>query len=107
MSKNQPAPNVFLAFIELARMRIVVMVLVACSIGFILAYRGECPVLRFLWTLLGTALVTGGACTLNCYLEREADALMSRTCGRPIPAGVVSPAAALWYGVILVSSGCL
>ena len=106
MSKNQPVLNVFLAFLDLARIRIVVMVLVACSIGFILAYHGQFPILRFFWTLIGTALVTAGACTLNCYVEREADALMPRTCSRPIPAGVISPASALCFGVILVIAGC-
>lgn len=106
MSKNQPAANVFFAFLDLTRIRIVVMVLVACSIGFILAYRGHFPLLRFFWTLLGLALVTGGACTLNCYLEREADAIMPRTCLRPIPAGIISPNAALAFGVSLVLTGC-
>jgi protoheme IX farnesyltransferase len=105
MSKNQPAVNLFSAFANLAKMRIVGMVLVACSIGFILAYRGEFPLPRFLWTLLGTALVTAGACALNCYLERDSDAIMLRTCGRPIPAGVISPNRALWFGVILVLAG--
>jgi protoheme IX farnesyltransferase len=105
MTKNQTAVNVFFAFVNLARLRIVGMVLVAGSIGFILAYRGHFPLPRFFWTLLGTALVTGGACALNCYLEREADALMPRTCRRPIPAGIISPASALWFGVILVLAG--
>ena len=107
MSKNQLALNVLLAFLNLVRMRIVVMVLVACSIGFILAYRGDFPLSCFLWTLLGTALVTGGACALNCYMEREADAIMPRTCRRPIPAGTISPSSALVFGIALVLTGCL
>lgn len=106
MSKNQSAQNVLAALLNLVRMRIVVMVLVACSIGFILAYHNDFPVLRFFWTLLGTALLTGGACTLNCYMEREADALMPRTCGRPIPRGIISPANALGFGMSLVLAGC-
>jgi protoheme IX farnesyltransferase len=107
MSKNQPTVLVLLAFLNLVRMRIVVMVLVACSIGFILAYRGEFPLLRFLWALAGTALVTGGACTLNCYIEREADAVMPRTCRRPIPTGTISPPIALAFGALLVITGCI
>jgi heme o synthase len=82
------------------------MVLVACSIGFILAYCGQFPLSRFLFTLLGTALVTGGACTLNCYVEREADAIMPRTCQRPIPSGIISAKSALWFGISLVLIGC-
>lgn len=107
MSKHQPAVNVLLAFLNLVRMRIVVMVLVACSIGYILAYRGDFDLTRFFWALIGTALVTGGACTLNCYIERDADAIMPRTCRRPIPAGTISPVSALVFGAFLVLSGCL
>jgi protoheme IX farnesyltransferase len=106
MSNERPALKVISAFVNLTRMRIVVMELVACSIGFILAYRGYFSLPLFLWTLIGTALVTGGSCALNCYLERELDALMPRTCRRPIPAGVIAPISALRFGVILVCSGC-
>lgn len=83
------------------------MVLVACSIGFILSYGGQFPFYRFLWTLIGTGLLSGGACTLNCYLERESDALMPRTCRRPLPAGTISPVTALAFGVSLILTGCL
>jgi heme o synthase len=107
MSENQPVSTVLSAYINLARLRIVGMVLVACSIGFILAYRGDFTLLRFFCTLLGTGMVSGGACTLNCYLEREWDALMPRTCRRPIPAGIISPASALAFGVGLILTGSL
>jgi protoheme IX farnesyltransferase len=108
MSRSQSAANLFCVLVDLARIRIVAMVLVACSIGFILAYRGvSFPFPRFFWTLIGTALLSGGACTLNCYLERESDALMLRTCLRPIPAGMIAPSTALGIGVSLVSIGCL
>jgi heme o synthase len=107
MSENQPVATVLSAYINLARLRIVGMVLVACSIGFVLAYRDDFPFFRFFCTLLGTGMVSGGACTLNCYLEREWDALMPRTCHRPIPAGVISPASALVFGVSLILTGSL
>jgi protoheme IX farnesyltransferase len=107
MSKKQQTAQVFLAFVNLARLRIVVMELVACSIGYILADRGQFLWPLFLWTLLGTGLLSGGACALNCYLEREQDALMPRTCKRPIPAGIISPATGLGYGLALVLTGAL
>ena len=56
-------------------------------------------------TLFGTALVGGGAGTLNQLFERNADALMKRTERRPIPAGIVSPRTALGIGVLLTSGG--
>ena len=37
-------------------------------------------------TLFGIALAAGAANSLNCYLERDRDALMERTRNRPLPA---------------------
>jgi protoheme IX farnesyltransferase len=110
MSQKQSVAKVkriCLGLVNLARLRIVGMELVACAIGYILAYRGEFLLAQFLWTLLGTALLSSGACALNCFLERKQDALMARTCTRPIPAGTISPPAALAYGLALILSGCL
>lgn len=99
--------EILLAFLDLARLRIVVMILVACAIGYVLSYRVEFQSLRFIWTLVGTALITAGSCSLNCYLEREKDALMPRTCNRPIPAGTIAPVTALSYGTGLVLTGLI
>jgi heme o synthase len=52
-------------------------------------------------TCLGGALSAGGAGAINHYLDRDIDALMSRTADRPVPAGRVSPRAALVYGIAL------
>ncbi len=49
--------------------------------------------------LAGTILVVGAANALNCYLERDVDALMRRTRDRPLPAGRVDPRTALALGL--------
>ncbi len=46
-------------------------------------------------TVFGTGLVVAGANALNMYLERDTDALMTRTQSRPLPTGRLSPSAAL------------
>lgn len=51
--------------------------------------------------LLGTTLAVAGAHSLNCYLERDLDALMHRTRNRPLPAGRVDPRVALSLGLAL------
>ena len=51
--------------------------------------------------LLGTALAASSASTLNAYLERDLDAVMERTRERPLPAGRISPRAALCFGLLL------
>jgi heme o synthase len=55
-----------------------------------------------LWTVLGGYLAAGGAGAVNHYLERDRDARMDRTCGRPLVSGRIDPRNGLWFGVILV-----
>jgi heme o synthase len=52
-------------------------------------------------TLLGTALAAAAANTLNCYIERDLDAVMARTRMRPLPARVLEPREALSFGLAL------
>jgi protoheme IX farnesyltransferase len=51
--------------------------------------------------LLGIALAAAAANALNCYVERDRDALMERTRTRPLPAAKLTPRAALRFGVAL------
>jgi protoheme IX farnesyltransferase len=54
-------------------------------------------------TVVGGYLSAGGAGAVNHWYDRDIDALMPRTAGRPVPAGRVSPRAALVYGVVLAT----
>jgi heme o synthase len=56
-------------------------------------------------TLLGTALVAGGTSALNQVAERDVDALMRRTQGRPLPAGRLSPVAATVFAWTIAVAG--
>lgn len=58
-------------------------------------------------TLIGTALVVGGANTLNQWAERREDALMQRTKNRPLPAGRLVPLSALRFGILISLFGVL
>jgi protoheme IX farnesyltransferase len=58
-----------------------------------------------LHAVLGTALVAAGASALNQVLERNSDARMRRTQGRPLPAGRMHPAEALAFGLVLAITG--
>jgi protoheme IX farnesyltransferase len=63
---------------------------------------GELPSLGLIGAvLLGGALSAGGANTVNCWIERDRDQVMRRTHSRPLPAGEVSPTAALVFGLVL------
>ena len=52
-------------------------------------------------TVAGGYLSAGGAGAVNHWYDRDIDKLMPRTANRPVPAGRVSPRAALIYGCLL------
>ncbi|HVS36271.1 MAG TPA: heme o synthase [Gemmataceae bacterium] len=92
-------------YLELTRPRIALLVLFTAAAGFCLASAGAPDLVRMLHTLIGTALVTGGASALNQVLERDGDARMGRTGNRPIPSGRLSPQGALLFGIGLALAG--
>lgn len=95
------------ALITLTKPRIAVMVLVATSLGFLLAETESWDFTALSLTLLGTLFAGGGASVLNQFLERDVDALMERTKNRPLPAGILTPQTALYYGVVFSVGGPL
>jgi len=99
-------PSRLADFYELTKPRMNFLVLVTTMVGFYMALRhGWQGWGLMLHTLAGTALAAAGASVLNQYVEREHDAKMNRTAGRPLPAGRVAPLEALLFGVTLGASG--
>src|SRR5262249_36890586 len=64
---------------------------------------GSPSVSKIALTCAGGYLSAGGAGAVNHYYDRDIDAQMARTASRPIPAGRVSPRAALVYGCVLAA----
>jgi len=93
------------AYLELAKPRIVSMVLVTATIGYFLGAKSIHPLPTLFLTLLGVGCATGGSAALNNYLEREVDARMVRTRDRALPAGIIQPSSALAFGISLVLLG--
>jgi heme o synthase len=54
-------------------------------------------------TCLGGSLSAGGAGAVNHWFDRDIDAQMARTANRPVPAGRISPNAALTFGLVLAA----
>lgn len=92
-------------FVELAKPRIVLMVLLTTMVGFYLGTVGPLDLVLLGNTVLGTALAAAGALALNQYMERDLDARMDRTRRRPLPEGRVDPTAALGFGVLMTALG--
>ena len=94
-------------YFELAKPRVLTMVLVATLAGF---YMGSGEKFGFglaLNVVIGTALAAGGTLALNEYAERETDARMERTRHRPLPSGRLQPIDALIFGVVTAVAGFL
>jgi heme o synthase len=70
----------------LTKPRIVELLLITTLPTMLLARHGLPSVWLILVTLIGGALAAGSANTLNCYIDRDIDAVMKRTSGRPLVA---------------------
>ena len=90
---------------ELSKARLSFLVLLTTLVGFLLGWRGPMDYTLLGATLLGTALSAAGASALNQWLERDLDALMSRTADRPLPARRMHPSDALLFGLLCSASG--
>ena len=86
--------------LALAKPRITALVVFTTASGLWLAPRGV-PARTVVFTLIGTVLIVAAANVLNMYLERDSDALMTRTMNRPLPAHRMEPDAALRFGIAL------
>ena len=92
-------------FVELTKPRVVSMVLVTTLVGFYLGSSGTPDWWLLVATLIGTGLAAGGTLALNQYIERDQDAQMHRTQGRPLPSGRLQPLDALRFGAALTALG--
>nr|WP_238146711.1 heme o synthase [Ornithinimicrobium murale] len=93
--------QVVLDYIALTKPRIIELLLVTTFPVMFLAERGIPALWLVLATLIGGTLAAASANTLNCYLDRDIDAQMHRTEKRPLVTGVITPRAALIFGVVL------
>jgi len=103
-------------YIELTKPRITWLILMSTGIGYFFGLPGAAswwqflksiPLLSLFHTILGTGLIASGTAALNQWYEREADRKMKRTARRPLPAGRISPAGALAFGLTLSVVGFL
>ncbi len=58
----------------------------------------------FVLGLAAVSAAVGGSNALNCYLDRDIDAIMARTWTRPLPAGSIAANGAFTFGMVLLAS---
>jgi protoheme IX farnesyltransferase len=87
-------------YLRLLKPRVMSLVVFTGFVGVISAPVAIHPVLAAV-AVLCIAVAAGGAGAINMWYDRDIDAVMTRTCARPIPAGRVEPSEALAFGVVL------
>jgi len=89
------------AYIALTKPRIIELLLITTVPTMVLAEGGWPPWSLVAVTLLGGTLSAGSANAVNMYVDRDIDALMARTQGRPLVTGVIRPRNALIFAIAL------
>ena len=95
------------AYIALTKPDVSLLVLMTTGAGFYMGARGPMPWLHMLHVIFGTMMIAAGTAALNHYIERESDRFMRRTASRPLPAGQLTPAEALRFGLGLALAGAV
>jgi protoheme IX farnesyltransferase len=100
-ARRRRARAAVLAYLALTKPRIIELLLVTTVPAMLLAARGLPPVGTLLVTVLAGTLAAASANALNCYFDRDIDAVMRRTGQRPLARHAVSPRSALVFGLAL------
>lgn len=77
-------------YFELTKPRIATLVLVTVAVAAIVASWGQPDPTLLFHAVFATALIASSASIWNQWIERDTDAMMERTAGRPVPTGRVT-----------------
>jgi heme o synthase len=93
-------------FVEILKPRVMGLVVFTGLVGLVMAPSHIHPVLAAI-AVLCIAFGAGAAGAINMWYDRDIDALMRRTAGRPLPAGRMLPGEALGFGIVLGTGAVL
>jgi protoheme IX farnesyltransferase len=86
----------------------IILLLIVTELGAMIAAARGWPAPGPLFGgLAGGAMAAGGAGAINCWFDRDIDAVMPRTRRRPIPAGRIAPAEGLAFGIAVAVAGVI
>lgn len=91
----------FSDMVDLTKPRLSLLVMVTVLVGTIIAPE-KINFFKALFAFFLITLVVIGSAALNCYVERDSDALMIRTKERPLPSRRMKPRTALIFGFALI-----
>jgi protoheme IX farnesyltransferase len=93
-------------YIALLKPRVMSLVVFTALAGLYLAPGPIHPVIALV-AVLCIAVGAGASGAINMWYDRDIDAVMSRTCNRPVPTGRLDPGQALGFGVVLAVGSVL
>ncbi|MBN9494553.1 heme o synthase [bacterium] len=88
-------------YIALTKPGIIGLLLITTVPAMVVAQRGWPSTWLVIATVVGGTLSAAGADTINCWYDRDIDAIMKRTRNRPLVTGLIQPAHALMFGIAL------
>ena len=92
-------------YYELTKPRVVMLIVFTAIVGMFLAVPGWPYWWNFLWGTVGIALQAASAAAVNQIIDRNIDARMARTCGRPLVTGALSMTECIAFATVLGISG--
>jgi protoheme IX farnesyltransferase len=87
-------------FFALLKPRVMSLVVFTAFVGLVAAPVTINPLLAVI-AILAIAIGAGASGALNMWYDADIDAVMTRTAGRPVPAGRIRPGEALSFGLVL------
>lgn len=95
------ARDVVMAYVGLTKPRVIELLLLTTVPVMFFAARGVPPLGLVVATVIGGTLSAGSASVFNCVYDRDIDEQMRRTRRRALPRHIVTPGAALVFGIVL------
>ncbi|HET6948714.1 MAG TPA: heme o synthase [bacterium] len=98
---DRPLGQRVFSYVALTKPRIIVLLLVTAFASMLIAAPGTVSPWLVVFTLAGGAASAGAANAINQVLDRDIDAVMTRTRRRPIPSGRIQAPFAFAFAVLL------
>ncbi len=90
------------SFLILMKPRVMSLVIFTCAVGYLIS-NPSLDTYNAITSIFLVAIGAGASACLNMWYDSDIDALMTRTCLRPIPTGKISKNNALIYGIFLTT----
>jgi len=92
-------------YYELCKPRVVMLIVFTAIVGMFLAVPGVPPWEGFVFGTIGIALQAASAAAINQIIDRNIDARMARTCGRPLVTGMLGMTEAIAFATVIGLAG--